>query len=1094
VRLEEVPKPNGTSCLRSYSDSNGSRMNYKDVDAIEHHIDNLTEAPLQYERGYRNTKFTDIIRTPSELQPISYNKANRSHVMLCLDLYNSGERFGPCGDDSIPLNVRCQAFLFFDTIRFHKELFPRFDSGEVLKRSISNDSKFIGLYAKAYKLFKICYLKGGDSYIELLDPLRNAACEVEIALLKELIPESDFKIGFSEGSIEYMVPPFLLFPWAEDAASVTDIPDAFAFTAKKCTDKLLADLKEAFVKFLPVPQPVSTGTVLDHVNQLNNNKVVKEMPWCDAKSSPSSIVTRVKYLYLRDFDTNRQGGEYDWALRRKICKRTSETRDAVVCTPGLLFKVAQLNAVCAAMTSRIEENGSRFDEGEMYSSMMNKITADKEMAKIHIDISKSGLTLPHWVLKALIDYITGHGIAIDFPSDGFNIIDMDSGEAFEKEGRSHGYGLGMINEAYTLILYTLTKMCEEKGFVSIDTFKVFNDDQLIVAPYDGLQLNKLMNTMNKYVHIDLTKTFVSNNACQFLEIVNKKDCLTNFKWVQFYHSTVSQILHARNACHSQYISWTVPNMVNMVTLQDKAKSSSNKDIFALKFHPAIHWMVRGTKKHSASSDTAGITVPQFCGSIDFIHWNRSLTTGLITAAVTAERIFKETGNGDPMRNLVAWQTASTSAGVPMVFWQRDKKRKNEFMTEILNTLSEFSWIEGPGSVPESIRRGLVPQNAREKSMNAAYWDDFQRVYDNTLSTLPIVYEDLVEVWSRCSFETYAIPECMVVKQIPAPPDTCGITAEMDLEITNSYPPIINWLKYLELAGADIKIPLPSDLTYDNIYLGPSSGKLLLPWVISQSVPTLPSIDIKELGKVYYISEGTAISEYISRTDNIPLSFKFKKNIFKDLGDTIKKACPNMNVFDQVYCAYLAPIMRLPLHIPEILDTTEIDFCIGTVEDTQRQIYQICNGVILDEEAMLVSPPDQKVKLSRRIRGMARHMNPRKVFRQPKGDDSREALSAAIERFTVMQSDMPLPDMTGASADTKEAEVPIRMECSNIAAFDYLALSSLIEMGERANSAASEMSFACEEDGSDDMAFMDDGRECDLPHYSGDDCIDSTAYT
>jgi hypothetical protein len=96
------------------------------------------------------------------------------------------------------------------------------------------------------------------------------------------------------------------------------------------------------------------------------------------------------------------------------------------------------------------------------------------------DWKKSGLTMPHWFVKAVVEVFNRKNPQhpSNFPTDGWPIYSKKYGRWITP--RTFGYGLGMINNVFTLFNLALFEYSKRVNiFSEKDEMLSFNDDSII---------------------------------------------------------------------------------------------------------------------------------------------------------------------------------------------------------------------------------------------------------------------------------------------------------------------------------------------------------------------------------------------------------------------------------------------------------------------------------------------------------------------------------------------------------------------------------------------------------------------------------------
>jgi len=171
---------------------------------------------------------------------------------------------------------------------------------------------------------------------------------------------------------------------------------------------------------------------------------------------------------------------------------------------------------------------------------------------LHTDYKKSGLTMPHWFTQSVIDVLheLDPSLEIGFPSEGWPILDPKTGKVYRPNG--YGYGLGMINNIYTIFNIVMFKIGQEDEiFSENDQIVSFNDDSAIATENDSYyRWISLINQTGAWV--DKNKSF-SGYGMMFLEQYNFHEVDTSWKWSSFFSTLLSMFWKAANYHHWRFL-------------------------------------------------------------------------------------------------------------------------------------------------------------------------------------------------------------------------------------------------------------------------------------------------------------------------------------------------------------------------------------------------------------------------------------------------------------------------------------------------------------------------------------------------------------
>jgi len=240
----------------------------------------------------------------------------------------------------------------------------------------------------------------------------------------------------------------------------------------------------------------------------------------------------------------------DFAIRTPVWKRPTEYRDAISLPPHLLYKTWYLNRVLSYSWQPKIGIGDYVDEEELRQFVMD---SSKDTCFLMTDYKKSGLTMPHWFLSVVVEVLRelNPNEDIDFPCNGWPIFDPKNGKIFQ--GKGYGYGLGMVNNAYTLFNIVIFNLAKEDNILD-EKAKIlsFNDDSIIKSTI-GEYVVYLDYAAKFGGYIEKHKSWASNLGGNFCEIHQFKNNECSFKWVSYYHTLWSAVYKAINMDHWRFM-------------------------------------------------------------------------------------------------------------------------------------------------------------------------------------------------------------------------------------------------------------------------------------------------------------------------------------------------------------------------------------------------------------------------------------------------------------------------------------------------------------------------------------------------------------
>jgi hypothetical protein len=363
---------------------------------------------------------------------------------------------------------------------------------------------------------------------------------------------------------EVLIPPECLFPWADDKP--TKIKDRYAAKSDATPTKNIdMSLMKDIIKECLVPCRVKP-TMTDFVaSQCDTHRVATWDKLSDYTSRVSKetneyqgpSATCFKYQKIPKWVDNQlpASGEYLFALRTPVWKRPTEYRDATTYSVTLLYQIWLLNQTLKySWSDEISSSVGDFIDSEKLASWVSN-NCLKDTYTINTDYKSSGLTMPHWFAEEVTEHlsmINGSDINIRFPSEGWPIFDKDSGEVYTSD--TYGYGLGAVNNLYTLWNIVLHKYAIRKGIINDDSrILSFNDDSTFTStePVLGVWLRLIRDAGG---WCDESKSVQLKGGTWFCEIHQMRSLQCNFKTVSAFHTLASTILKAVNKDHWRFLA------------------------------------------------------------------------------------------------------------------------------------------------------------------------------------------------------------------------------------------------------------------------------------------------------------------------------------------------------------------------------------------------------------------------------------------------------------------------------------------------------------------------------------------------------------
>jgi hypothetical protein len=348
---------------------------------------------------------------------------------------------------------------------------------------------------------------------------------------------------------EVLIPPELLFPWRDALPTALEILET---NDGKTEHSLNEDIVNGILDELLEPVKVIETPIDFALAHTNTNKCAVQPSLEQAKlaSKNGQKVTGFKYEHVTKWlDSGMDLRRYeDYAIRTPVWKRPTEYRDATTNSPTLLWKVWKFNRQLHHSWSPKMMNyvGDTCDAGDL-RGFGAKLKPGEHF--LQADWKKSGLTMPHWFTRSVIKVLQrkNPSMNFDFPAGGWPILDPKTGKVFRP--KEFGYGLGQVNNLYTLFNAVLFEYGKRTNvFNEEETILSFNDDSIIRV--QGNKYNRWMNILRQSGgYPDEHKSFSSNGG-QFCEMYTQWSSNSNFKWISFFHTLMQSMVK----CHT-YNHW-----------------------------------------------------------------------------------------------------------------------------------------------------------------------------------------------------------------------------------------------------------------------------------------------------------------------------------------------------------------------------------------------------------------------------------------------------------------------------------------------------------------------------------------------------------
>jgi hypothetical protein len=428
---------------------------------------------------------------------------------------------------------------------------------EVCHRSILEPG-FNGKYAKIYK-----YCRQGLLGINWTPPDEFPTPLID-GKINDWFKLKDFLRGHQPGTPEVLIPGELLFPWEDDLPSDIEYLEG-DYPGNKLDEGIIEEIVDSL---LSDPRMIPTTT--DFIVSQTNCKRIHSASTSLELEKKGRDAMGYKYSTVTKWVDKGCKPQPAIAIRTPVWKRTTEYRDAISLNPGTLFAVWELNSYLKYMINH-KGVGDYTDMAEL------KQFYHKHSSFLLTDWRKSGLTLPHWFCKIVVRCVQKKAPTYSgqFPVDGIKIWDSKKQKWFYNE--DFGYGLGMVNNVYTLFNIVLFEYAKRKEiFSEKDEIKSFNDDSVIGCKQTSY--NRWLGICrDSGGYVDVHKS-VQSDCIQFCEMHQGKKFINSFKWLSCFHTIYSTLSKSRNHTQWRFVTTQSWDAVRGYQSQLIPRKFSNEEI------------------------------------------------------------------------------------------------------------------------------------------------------------------------------------------------------------------------------------------------------------------------------------------------------------------------------------------------------------------------------------------------------------------------------------------------------------------------------------------------------------------------------------
>jgi hypothetical protein len=551
---------------------------------------------------------------------------------------------------------------------------------------------------------------------------------------------ASFLKKFSFMTPELLIPPECLFPWKDNLPEDIEILEEYTTQEPKWSDECRQVLKRLLRK------PTKEATMVDFLlAQTNTKKCVRfgmnlKQAW--SKLEKGQPLTDFKYnsvsKYFED-QARMSGPDWEYAVRTPVWKRPSEFRDAVSLTPPLLYKVWRLNTLLKYMIAPHHGYNDARDRSDL-----------KTFFKPHhyffqYDWKKSGLTMPHWFVKQVVEEIENlTGDSLNWPTDGWPILDPHNKKIIRPS--NYGYSLGMINNVYTLWNIALFELGIEKGLLHEKSeICSFNDDVLIRSEENGYhKFLRFLQESGGYV--EPHKSFCSTTQINFCEQIFATNTNCSFKWISNFNTLIQSMLECENKDHLRFL---------ITDCWDAISGYSKDTPRGAKVSPQLLEVLQETVAHFLQYNFGDFDYehPPELGGIGLGKKFRSEVFNMKYALIMLERM--EEGFMIKANLLKMWKELLTD---PPKFrpWYPFPEGKTK---ELFKRLSEVSGIEG--ELKPFWDRANNKFNTDTRWYRSQFWSAY-KIKAEQIRAQP----QIIDFWGWASTQewpSYAIPKALVAE-------------------------------------------------------------------------------------------------------------------------------------------------------------------------------------------------------------------------------------------------------------------------------------------------------------------------------------------
>jgi hypothetical protein len=236
-----------------------------------------------------------------------------------------------------------------------------------------------------------------------------------------------------------------------------------------------------------------------------------------------------------------------------VWKRPTEYRDATTYPVPLLYEIWHFNTLLKySWTPDMQKCVGDYIDSRDLAGFVARANKSHNYT-INTDYKTSGLTMPRWFAGKVKDKLNqlNPKIICSFADEGWPILDK-SGEIYEST--NFGYGLGAVNNLYTLFTVVIHRYAKEIYLIDQDSeILSFNDDSTFTNSEPVLaRWLDLVRDFGGWP--DESKSVQLQGGTWFCELHQLRFLKCNFKSVSAFHTMYMTVLKSVNKDHWRFLA------------------------------------------------------------------------------------------------------------------------------------------------------------------------------------------------------------------------------------------------------------------------------------------------------------------------------------------------------------------------------------------------------------------------------------------------------------------------------------------------------------------------------------------------------------